>query len=268
MNQYSLNVIIHEDIFLLISQYLSNRQNIMATMTSKKMNQLKYKIIYNGKIKIEKIILLTYFNNFENVDICSFKSIGCLPKNIKHIHYEYYLPKSDNLKFVTTLTFKGKDFSMIQNNIPPSVTYLIIKPPYYANNIYNINIPHSVTHLKFSGLFINDKYKLSHDSIPPTITHLTFGYRFSGQIKGSIPSSVTHLTFGRCFDQSIKDSIPSSVTHLTFGYEFDQCIKNNIPSSIISLTLYPYNKDKTWRPTQYCWNDIPETISYVTLNYP
>ena len=49
--------------------------------------------------------------------------------------------------------------------------------------------------------------------------------------KDSIPNSVTHLTFGRDFNQQI-DILPNSITHLTFGNDFNQTI-NNLPNKMI-----------------------------------
>uniref|UniRef100_A0A6C0CA10 F-box domain-containing protein n=1 Tax=viral metagenome TaxID=1070528 RepID=A0A6C0CA10_9ZZZZ len=252
---------LHEDIFLAISQHLSNKQNIMLTGTSTKMNQLKHKIIYKEKVRIKKITHLSYFDNFENINICGFGYFEHLPKKIKHIYCDDRLPKSDNLKFMTTLTFKGDDFSMIKNNIPSSVTKLIISPSYGVKYLRNIDIPHSVTYLKFSGYWTGKP--ICH--IPATVTHLIFNPWFNRSIELLIPSSVTHLAFGDCFDQPIKNNIPSSVTHLTFGRNFDQYIRDSIPSSVISLTLCPYDEHKKWKPTWYYLKDVPKTIPYVTL---
>src|SRR5688572_14969247 len=67
--------------------------------------------------------------------------------------------------------------------------------------IYNNKIKYNkINHLWYYDRFINvvvNKITI----LPKLITHLTFGYLFNQDIKGSIPESVTHLTFGSHFNQ-------------------------------------------------------------------
>jgi len=191
------------DIILKISEYLTNNEKIKLSMTSKSNDKLKYKFMYCDEIHIDKIINLSYFDNFECIRISNRKNK--YPKNVKHIYFKAY-----------------------SRFLPPLVTHLEF---FYEFNL-PIVIPSTVIHLTF-GEYFNHPIK---NCIPSSVTHLIFGQEFNQPIIDCIPSSVTHLEFGWDFDQSIKNNIPSSVTHLKFGYEFNKSI-NNLPSSVTHLTL-------------------------------
>jgi hypothetical protein len=192
-------------------------------MTSKMMDDLKYKFTYDEKIHIDKINMLSYYNNFINIEV---DDIICNCSQINHC---------DNIL-----------------NVPEIVTHLTIAQRYEYNN-QNIIIPFIVTHLTIDyWLDVTLKFhalpKITHltfdksfdrsiiDRIPNSVTHLVFGRKFNRPIKDIIPNSVTHLKFGFCFNQPIKDYIPESVVHLTFGYAFKQSL-DNLPASIIYLAL-------------------------------
>jgi len=270
---------LYEDLFLQISQYLSNKENIALSMTSKLMNGLKYKIIYSGKVQLVKIINLSYFDNFENVDIMNMTSYERLPQKIKHIHFNNKIKKNIPLS-VTHWTFEGYYFYPLEA-AEQSVTHLIFGDR-FDNVLHKNRIPPLVTHIIFGWSFDRP----IKDSIPPSVTHLTFGYCFNQSIEGCIPTSVTHLTFGDRFNKTIKDCLPSSITHLTFGNAFDQVIKNRIPQSVTHLifgnkfdqpikdcippsvthlTLCPYDQRKRWAASWYFHRDIPPTVKNLTL---
>jgi hypothetical protein len=87
------------------------------------------------------------------------------------------------------------------------------------------------------SLFNQPVYK---DSLPHSLTHLTFGYYFNQQInKGSLPNSITHLVFGHRFIKSVKN-LPNSITHLTIkSIDYNQEI-NKLPENLIFLELSVY----------------------------
>jgi len=82
--------------------------------------------------------------------------------------------------------------------------------------------------------------------IPESVTHLTFGFRFSHFIEDALPSSITHLRFGYFFDQEILNNIPASVTHLRFGGFFKQDFRD-IPDTIKELTIPKSYYDYTFK---------------------
>src|SRR5688500_8667884 len=92
---------LHIDLILLISRYISDREKIYWSMSCKKMDSVKYKMIYREKINVERIIQLTYFDNFENVE--AIGSINNRPKHAKYVHL--CIHGTDIPSFVTHLTF-------------------------------------------------------------------------------------------------------------------------------------------------------------------
>jgi hypothetical protein len=196
---------IYDDIFIKMSEELTDREKIYLSMTSKQLNMLKYEFIYKQMIHVYKIFKTPYFDNFECVQVSKISTK--YPKAAKQIYLRAYTP-----------------------HFPPFITHLR-----YESNRPIFNIPQSITHLTF---FENFDQPIDN-CIPSSVTHLTFGTGFDRSIKNDIPSSVTHLTFGLHFNQPIKNYIPCSVTHLKFGFFFQQSI-NELHHSIEEIILY-YN---------------------------
>jgi len=193
----------HQDIFFKISEFLLDKDKIMLTMASQWFDKLKHKFIYQQKIHINRIIGLSYFDNFESVEI-ELKSI--IPRRVKNVHF---LAQTDDIPtFVTHLIFSNDFNQPIERIIPSSVTYLIFG--------HKFNQP-------IKGI------------IPSSVIHLRFGAGFNQPIVHCIPSSVTHLSFRRDFNQDIKDCIPSSVICLQLGWYFSKSIAGCIPPSIKEL---------------------------------
>jgi len=250
---------IYDDVILKISEYLLDKEKIALTMTSMKLDRMKYKFTYREKICVDQIFDLSYFENFECVELLI---LNRCPKKAKYIYLETmgraYVPP-----FVTHLIFH--DLFNYESNeycIPPSVTHLTFGP------IFNLSIkgriPLSVTHLIFGCLFNQP----IDNSIPHSVTHLTFGSFFDKPINGNIPSSVktlildggtnnsaniipstiTHLTLN--FWNGLKINIPSSVTHLTFGDTFNSKITGHIPLSVTHLTFgHQFNQPINYMPS-------------------
>jgi len=92
---------VYIDITLKISTELTDKEKLMLTMTSKQMDELKYKFRYQTKIDVDKISGLSYFDNFECVEISDAESI--CPKFAKYV---YFVADTINIPpFVTHLTF-------------------------------------------------------------------------------------------------------------------------------------------------------------------
>src|SRR5687767_6775495 len=93
------------DLFLKISELLTDKEKIYLTMTCKKMDELKHKFRYHKKIDICLIRNLSYFDNFESV--ASFFPESKYPKHAKYIYFFYSNILSDKFipKLVTHLEF-------------------------------------------------------------------------------------------------------------------------------------------------------------------
>jgi len=165
------------DEFLHICAYLSDKNNIHISATSKRFSDIKFRTLFFTKMHIEDIIRLPYFHQFS--DVIMFDINEPLPKH------------------VTNLTFGHKFNQPINDCVPDSVTHLTFG--YDFNQPINSCIPNSVTHLTFGNSF---NQSIS-SCISNSVTHLTFGDCFDQPINSCIPDSVTHLTFGHYFNQSM-----------------------------------------------------------------
>jgi hypothetical protein len=210
------------DITLHISNnFLSNKEKIVLSATSKTMNKLKYKFRYPQYVRIHEIRHLPYFDNFECVSVLDAKDN--VPKNAKivcYVAYDINIPSS-----VTHLYFFNYLDNADQLNIPQTVTQLTFG--YGFNDTINFEIPTSVTHLSFD--------KLIKCHIPLSVTHLDLDYHFNSRIKNiNIPQSVTHLSFGRKFNQELK-GIPSTVIEIKLSRHYSRYVSDKIIKSKIKI---------------------------------
>ena len=103
--------------------------------------------------------------------------------------------------------------------------------------------------------YLRSKFNHPVDSLPTSITHLTFGSGFNQSVD-ALPSSITHLTFGRHFNQSVSN-LPSSITHITFGSAFNHPV-NMLPSSIQNLKFgVDFNHEL---------NNLPPNLEFIELH--
>jgi len=163
-----------------------------------RINKLKNKFIYHSKINLHKINKLSYFDNFEHIEISSLEYGQCrLPNSIIHLEFDDNF-NQEITKFipstVTHLIFGDHFNQPIKDIIPPSVTHLTFG--YRFNQPIGNNIPSTVTHLTFIGIFEKGEYCA------------TFGNYFQNPIKDRLPFTVIYLTFCE------KDKIVKQNTHL------------------------------------------------------
>uniref|UniRef100_A0A6C0C9Q0 F-box domain-containing protein n=1 Tax=viral metagenome TaxID=1070528 RepID=A0A6C0C9Q0_9ZZZZ len=248
--------IIPSDVILKISEHLTDYEKLCIAMTSKLMDNFKYKMTYVKKIHIQRIKNKSYFDNFENIEISD--PVTKCPKYVKNIYFEARtMDFSSHVKVInsckiTHLSLNDHFNRQIEYTIPSSVTHLQFGKRY--NKLLSKCIPQSVTHLTFG----DDFNQSILNEIPSSVTHLTFGHSFNQSINDAIPSSVTHLTLGWRFDLSINDAIPPLVTHLTLMGHFNQSIENCIPSSIKYIKFgILFNQSI---------NDIPESVEEIVLS--
>ena len=68
--------------------------------------------------------------------------------------------------------------------------------------------------------------------LPPGLTHLTFGFRFSEPLAADVlPPGLTHLTFGYDFNQPLAVRVlPPGLADLTFSREYDRRLEVVLPN--------------------------------------
>lgn len=201
---------VHEELIFKMGENLVDKEKIMLTMISKQMDALKHKFIYIQKIKINKIIGLSYFDNFECIEVLSSTTI---------------CPKAAKLIYLYTAT----------QQFPPFVTHLT-----YDRNQRVNNIPLSVTHLTLGGNSMRPAQGRGFNQpiqncIPSSVTHLTFGSDFDQPINDFIPHSVTHIKFGCYFNQSIND-LHDTVEEIILHSVYIKRIDTKFVSKISILT--------------------------------
>uniref|UniRef100_A0A6C0C9X8 F-box domain-containing protein n=1 Tax=viral metagenome TaxID=1070528 RepID=A0A6C0C9X8_9ZZZZ len=179
-----------------ISEFLTDEEKIKLTMISLDMNKLKHKLMYREKINVTKIKNLSYFNNFEYIEISNFEYVR-IPKKVKHVYLELQSKSS-----VIHLALDW-DFAFGMKNISVSAHSTFSE---FFNDTIKRNLPSSITHLTFGNYF----NKPIDDIIPPTVTHLAFGWFFNHSIN-NIPKSVIEVKLHRKYDTIINDEIASRV---------------------------------------------------------
>jgi hypothetical protein len=212
-------------------------------MTSKMMDSLKYKFIYDKKMNIDKIQYLPYFDNFKCVKISSDTNI--YPKYAKSVYLSIRVDEG-----YSPLIGQMMGYFRTNKDIPAFVTHLDFDFPY--NEPIDDIIPLSITHLTFNAYFMQP----IKDRIPLSVTHLTFyGNNDLTEIK-CLPSSITHLTLFFCLNNA-KHYIPPSTKYLNVTY-YDRSIEDSVPDTVTHLTLY--------YPRAPMPRHISNSITHLTLN--
>ena len=111
-----------KDVVVEISNYLTDKEKIYLTMTSKIMSDYKSKMRYEELVRLSSIKDLSYFDNFTNVKIDD--DTIKYPKYAKFIHF--LTEGIDIPTNVTHLTFDDFFNQPIKDVIPSSVTHLSI----------------------------------------------------------------------------------------------------------------------------------------------
>uniref|UniRef100_A0A6C0CD62 FNIP repeat-containing protein n=1 Tax=viral metagenome TaxID=1070528 RepID=A0A6C0CD62_9ZZZZ len=255
--------------------YLSDKELIYLTSTSKKLEKLKEQLYYNDKIACKKIMHLPYNNNFR----CVVVEYGArwIPKNVKFVYYRFATYERETPEFlfskITHLELDDYHQSNIKR-LPPNLSHLILGKRWTEK--ITCDIPLTVTHIAFGNRFNRPLEKY----MTKMVTHLSLGKKFNQTIEKSTLSLVTHLTMSANYDRSIDELDLSSIIHLTFGYNFNrpfnnvtltqithltfvgnynQPIKNSIPSSVTHLEFgNNFNQPL---------NDLPLTVKNLTLAF-
>ncbi|EAL70210.1 hypothetical protein DDB_G0274635 [Dictyostelium discoideum AX4] len=153
-----------------------------------------------------------------------------------------------------SLTF-GKSFqhSIHRDEIPPSLTSLILDPKYKGVIEYG-SIPKSVTTLHY---YFDSKggAKLDSTSIPGGTTSLEFDSFFDQTIeKGMISHNVTSLKFSFCNSIIKSNSLPISIKTLHLGSN-QNFPRDVFPQAITNLSVYTFSDIKI----------LPKTIQKLKI---
>ena len=194
------------------------------------------------------------FNNVKKISITGNyrdynKTHTGLPPNITHLYFNVREIKFDNnhtqyVNWVKCFLKNCKTWAIAcdsQSNLPlngqgKTITHLTLGQNIDKDHDLN-DISESITHLTIdrSTDFFATFFDTKLFSLPPTVTHLTFGWNFNEKINKYNLPGVTHLTFGEKFRNSINGinncSNLSKITHLTFGKYYD--------NKFINKTLLP-----------------------------
>jgi len=258
---------LYDDAFIKIGAFLSDADKIALTSTCVFMDKLKYKFIYHELVNTKNIIDLSYFDNFERVEIS--KKISLCPKFAKYIYFEAdstVIPSA-----VTHLTFDVDFNEQLDGCISSSVTHLTFG--WEFNQTIKNAIPFSVTDLTFGN-----KFNKSIKHIPPSVVSLSFGQLFDRSFsdipssvtelsictnnladKIHIPQSIKKLTF-RCFRDNVRKCVPVTVTHLTLNFCLDT-IQNCLPFFKISCGITHLTIGNNFY--QSLNNLIPSTVTHL-----
>src|SRR5687768_12207082 len=109
---------LYDDLFIKISELLEQNEKIILTMASVAMNRLKYVFRYYEKINIDRIINLSYFDNFECVKLTPKNHIR-IPKHAKYVYLKTCC--SDIPEFVTHLVFGTLSIGQINSGANRSI---------------------------------------------------------------------------------------------------------------------------------------------------
>ena len=79
------------------------------------------------------------------------------------------------------------------------------------------------------GVRLSTAFNQSLVELPPSVTEVIFCKDFNTY--QGLPPSVTHLEFGYFFNQSVAN-LPTGLTHLTFRYKFNQPVDSQLPHTV------------------------------------
>lgn len=126
---------LYQDLFIIIANFLSDRDKIMFFSTCKRLNVLKKVVKYKTYIRLSKIKKLPYYDNFINIiatgsELNSLrKRSRCLPDGVRCLvleNFKGHLPTHiRHLRNLTSLTLKpGCKINITHNCLPRTLSHL------------------------------------------------------------------------------------------------------------------------------------------------
>uniref|UniRef100_A0A6C0C7E9 F-box domain-containing protein n=1 Tax=viral metagenome TaxID=1070528 RepID=A0A6C0C7E9_9ZZZZ len=186
-----------KDAMLKICSFLPEKDRVYLTMITTTFGILRSEMLYSKKVRFDKIKDLSYFDNFESVQLLS--PTDRTPKFAKFVYYE-----------------------ASTHDIPLNVTHLSFAEG-FNESIQEIIAP-TVTDLEFSWDFVQPV----HDCKPATVKNVTFGYYFD---KGTEEIFGVHHLIGMNHNDHQLDALPITIVHVTYRrYFYKSKIINNAPN--------------------------------------
>lgn len=182
---YNLPIIIIKYIMALPTTTDRSRLNFLSTC--KRFNVLKNKVIFNGQVKLEKIINLPYYDQFTN--IIATGSAITLAKNILNNNPQKTLLP---LKLKKLVLNKLERISLNRLTRGLELTHLVISKTCKKMSINKAAFPKT---LKFLTWELDSLLKF--DFLPDSLEALKVDYYYSSQIV--LPKNLKHLDLGKNF---------------------------------------------------------------------
>ena len=115
------------DEILRVCVHLSDQDKVHLSATSKRLSNIKFRILFLTKMFAKDIINLSYFNRFSNVIMSDTKEF--LPKHVTHLTFSERFNQAINgciPKSVKNLTF-GYGFNQSIDSMPNSVVNISLR---------------------------------------------------------------------------------------------------------------------------------------------
>ena len=177
-----------EELIILISTFLNNKEKIVLTSLTKSFNMFQKKFIYRDSIEASEIMNVPYNNNFTYVEYTHSSNEKPIPSFVTHLYTNdffneplYELPKS--LKFICIKMWFGDKI-----NTSASITHILFDK--WSSWYEYGDIPYNVTHVMMEGTIVCIKKK-----IPDTVKYLFVGETNKTTLNLENVSSLTKIIY-------------------------------------------------------------------------
>jgi hypothetical protein len=155
--------------------------------------------------------------------ITYLKSLNINPKHYKYVHSKYDINHVSSKKNIRRLEH-------VNTTALSSYTNLMYISFDYNFNQKILNLPHTLTHIKF-GFHFNKNVDNILNHLRNTLVYLEFGDNFDQKISNwPYPIRLTCLKFGANFNQTLWN-YPNTLQYLSFGKSFNSyipCVPENL----------------------------------------
>jgi hypothetical protein len=279
------------DVIQIIIKDTDNCKDRLALLSvSSHYHEMKNCLLWNNNrvSNIEKVIQLSYFNQFTVFDINN-NTCGKCPTHLSvlYVPEDIFVPKlklyqRQNLLYLHTMVIE-KDLQQEKLNMlfenRDTVTSILIHK--FTMEFYNIQFPKKLTELHIIKTKKNPPPRIEATYLPSTLKKFTIDY-YNGYI-ASLPEGITHLDLGYTYNTRLDKSmlpkglkylklstvynfiilpgdLPIGLEEIVFGDHFDQHLAmGSIPCTVKKVT-FGKNFNRTFKK-----GDIPEGVIFLKL---